>query len=48
MKHFFIHIPRAGVYALTQHGYNKKDAIKRFKKQNNFIRMPNGYAIWEA
>jgi hypothetical protein len=33
---------------MTQHGYDKKDAIKRFKKQHHFIRMPNGYAIWEA
>ena len=48
MKHYLIHIPSWIHVAMSQHGYDKKDAIKRFKKQHGFIRMPNGFGIWEA
>ena len=48
MKHFYIHIPSWIHRAMTQHGYDKKDAIKRFKRQYGFVRMPKGFGIWEA
>ena len=48
MKHFYIHVRSWAVFAMTQHGYDRKDAIKRFKRQHNLVRMPNGYSMWEA
>ena len=48
MKHFYIHVRSWAVFAMSQHGYNSKDAIKRFKRQHGLVRMPNGYSIWEA
>ena len=48
MRHYLIHIPTWIHRAMTQHGYDKKDAIKRFKRQYGFVRMPKGYGIWEA
>jgi len=48
MKHYLIHIPSWIHRGMTQHGYDKKDAIKRFKRQHSLVNMPNGYRIWES
>jgi hypothetical protein len=48
MKHFCFFIPSWIHRQMTQHGYNKKDAIKRFKRQHGIVKMPNGYKVWEA
>jgi hypothetical protein len=48
MRHYVIYIPAWICRRNTQHGYDKKDAIKRFKRQHGFVKMPNGYGIWEA
>ena len=48
MKFYYFHIPSWIHRAMTMHGYDKKDAIKRFKRQHGMVRMPNGYKVWEA
>ena len=48
MKHYIFFIPSWIHRGWTQHGYDKKDAIKRFKHQPGIVKMPNGYKIWEA
>jgi hypothetical protein len=48
MKHYVIYISAWICRRNTQHGYDKKDAIKRFKRQHGFVKMPNGYSMWEA
>jgi hypothetical protein len=46
MTHYYIRIPTwAG--PMKTYGIDKKDAIKRFKQAQGFIRMPKGYGIWE-
>jgi hypothetical protein len=47
MKTYYVQIP-GWIYAMSAHGTNKRDALKRFKKQQGFGRMPKGYGIWEA
>jgi hypothetical protein len=47
MTKYYIHIP-TWAHAMTCYGTNKKDAVLRFKAQHGMIRMPSGYAIWEA
>lgn len=47
MKRFYVHIP-GWAHSMTAYGFNKKDAVKRFKHQHGMIRMPRGYGIWEA
>ncbi len=47
MNRYFLHWPSM-VYAITIYGYNKKDALTRFKAQDQLDRMPNGFCIWEA
>jgi hypothetical protein len=48
MKHFSFFIPSWIHRRMTMHGYDKKDAIKRFKRQHGIVKMPNGYKVWEA
>ena len=48
MKRYFVHIPSWIHIAMTCYGYDKKDAIARFRRQHGFIRMPKGFGIWEA
>jgi hypothetical protein len=46
MKNYYVRIPTwAG--PLRVYGYDRKDALKRFKQAQGFIRMPKGYGIWE-
>lgn len=47
MKKYHLHLCGMA-YALTAYGLNKKDALNRFKKENNLTRLPNGYSIWSA
>jgi hypothetical protein len=47
MTKFFVHIP-GWAYSMTVYGYNKRDAIARFRAENGLDRMPKGYAIWGA
>lgn len=47
MIKYWVRVPSwAG--GVAAYGYNKKDALSRFKKQYGFKRMPKGYGIWEA
>ena len=48
MKQYYIHVPQWIHVAMTCYGFNKKNAIERFKKQHGMSRMPRGYGIWEA
>jgi len=48
MKTYLFHIPSWIHVASPCFGTNKKDAIKRFKQKHGFIRMPNGYKVWES
>jgi hypothetical protein len=48
MKRYFVHIPSWIHIAMTCYGYDKKDAIARFRRQHGFVRMPKGFGIWEA
>ena len=48
MKHYYIYIPSWIRRTMTQHGYDKNDAINRFKRQHGFVKMPNGYSMWEV
>lgn len=47
MRSYYVHLPGMA-QAVTQHGANEKDALRRFKKNNGLTRMPAGFAIWEA
>lgn len=47
MKLFYIHLPGM-VYAVTQEGRNRAEAIEKFKLKHNIIRMPFGHAVWPA
>jgi hypothetical protein len=47
MKSYYISVP-GWVSAMSCYGLNRKDAIARFRKNQGFLRMPKGYAIWEA
>jgi hypothetical protein len=46
-KRFFIHLPGM-VYAVTEYGKNKREAVNNFKKKNDLSRMPKGFSIWAA
>ena len=48
MKHFTFFIPCWIHRRMTMHGYDQKDAIKRFKRQHGIVKMPNGYKVWEV
>jgi hypothetical protein len=45
---YYIHIPQWIHVAMTCYGTSRKDALKQFKRQHGLLRMPRGYAIWEA
>lgn len=47
MKHFYLHIP-GWAHSMSTYGFNKRDAINRFKHRHGMKRMPAGYGIWEA
>lgn len=47
MKAYFIHCPGM-VYAVTEYGRNKAEAVDRFRQRNGLIRMPAGHAVWPA
>lgn len=47
MKRFYVHIP-GWAHSMTEYGFNKKDAIARFRHRHGMARMPRGYGIWEA
>jgi hypothetical protein len=46
LRPFHLYLPGC-VYTLTAYGLDKRDAVARFRAENNLLRMPNGYAIWE-
>jgi hypothetical protein len=48
MKTYFFHIPSWIHVASSCVAISKKDAIKRFKQKHGFIKMPNGYKVWES
>jgi hypothetical protein len=47
MKKYHLHL-QGMAYAMTAYGLNPRDALNRFKKENNLNRMPKGYSIWSA
>ena len=47
MNKFFVHVP-GWVHSMTAYGFNKRDAVARFRAQHGLRRMPKGYGIWEA
>lgn len=47
LKHYFIHHPGM-VYASDTYGYDKRDALARYRTLHQISRMPKGFAIWEA
>jgi len=47
MKKYHLHL-QGMAYSMTAYGLNPRDALNRFKKENNLNRMPKGYAIWSA
>lgn len=47
MKNYYIHI-QGWAHSMNAYGMSKRDALNRFKYQHGMLRMPKGYAIWEA
>jgi len=47
MTKYYVHIP-GWAHAMTAYGFDKRDAVARFRKQHAMLRMPKGYGIWEA
>ena len=46
MKQFYVRVPY-WTGPLVVSALDKKEALKRFKREQGFLRMPKGFGIWE-